>query len=187
MLIEEFLPSAIWLSLRQRAAAIDHYGTAGIGRGAGFRENSRIRSDDIFWLRVDNPVDLHWLSLMEHLRLELNRRLFMGLFEFECHYARYAPGAFYRRHFDAFKGEGIRLLSTVFYLNDNWLPGEGGELVVYDRDNGGHRIAPRGGSLVLFLSEEFAHEVRPTHRERFSITGWYRANMSTSERPDPPA
>jgi SM-20-related protein len=37
-----------------------------------------------------------------------------------------------------------------------------------------HRVAPRSGTMVAFLSERFAHEVLPTQKTRFSLSGWMR-------------
>lgn len=34
------------------------------------------------------------------------------------------------------------------------------------------------GTLVVFLSEEFEHEVLPAKRDRYSIAGWFRVNPS---------
>jgi SM-20-related protein len=73
---------------------------------------------------------------MEQLRIGLNRRLFLGLFDFECHYSHYAKGDFYQRHMDAFKGgvsqgHSNRVLSTVFYMNSDWGENDGGELLLY--------------------------------------------------------
>jgi len=36
-------------------------------------------------------------------------------------------------------------------------------------------VHPTGGTLVLFLSERFAHEVLPAKRERLSLTGWFKS------------
>jgi SM-20-related protein len=174
--------------LLERAKSIDDYQRAGIGRGDDHQQNSQQRKDCIHWLEPASPADQLWLELMEHLRLAVNRHFFMGLFEFESHYAYYPPGGFYRKHLDAFKGEGNRLLSVVLYLNDEWLPDDGGELVLYDgQDVSLGRFLPQGGTVAVFLSEEFPHEVLPARRERYSIAGWFRLNNSTSERVDPPA
>jgi SM-20-related protein len=35
-------------------------------------------------------------------------------------------------------------------------------------------VLPQGGRLLTFLSERFEHEVLPAHRERISLTGWFR-------------
>jgi len=37
-------------------------------------------------------------------------------------------------------------------------------------------LLPEGGSLVVFLSAGFEHEVLPATRERMSITGWFFRN-----------
>jgi len=47
-------------------------------------------------------------------------------------------------------------------------------------------VSPKGGRLVLFLSEEFPHEVLPANQERYSIAGWFRVNGSGNGRLDPP-
>jgi SM-20-related protein len=47
-------------------------------------------------------------------------------------------------------------------------------------------VQPLHGTVVVFLSEEFPHEVLPASRDRYSIAGWFRVNGSTAERVDPP-
>lgn len=37
-------------------------------------------------------------------------------------------------------------------------------------------VQPKGGRLVVFLSEQFPHEVLTSHVDRFSIAGWFRIN-----------
>jgi SM-20-related protein len=119
---------------------------------------------------------------METLRGFLNGRLFLGLFDYECHYARYAPGAFYSKHVDAFGGDRSRVLSTVFYLNENWRAADAGELLLYEE--GGETqlesVTPLHNRLVLFLSERFPHEVRPATCKRHSIAGWFRVKSQQS-------
>jgi SM-20-related protein len=156
---------------------------AGVGRGAGFQVDHRVRDDQICWLAPDLSAGSRYLAAMEGLRLALNRALFLGLFNFEAHYARYAPGARYQRHRDAFRGERSRQLSTVLYLNPDWPPDQGGELLLYaaDGDTELQRIAPMGNRLVIFLSEEFPHEVLPARRERYSVAGWF-GSAATSGR-----
>jgi SM-20-related protein len=53
-------------------------------------------------------------------------------------------------------------------------------------DAQGLKVIPALGTLAIFLSEEFPHEVLPTHRDRYSIAGWYRINASSADRVDPP-
>jgi SM-20-related protein len=47
-------------------------------------------------------------------------------------------------------------------------------------------VTPLMGTIAIFLSEEFPHEVLPATRDRFSIAGWFRVNNSTAQRVDPP-
>lgn len=166
----------------------DRLQRAGIGRENNFQIASDIRRDKIFWLTRHRQVQRQFLDRMEELRLSLNKDLFLGLFEFEGHFAHYPPGAFYKRHYDSFKGAANRIVSVVIYLNDDWQPGDGGELVLYDPDNDAEiiRIEPHAGTMALFLSEEIPHEVLPAHKHRASITGWFRLNNSIAGQIDPP-
>ena len=161
---------------------------AGIGRESAFQLNQFVRSDEIHWLSGTHPTTAEYFSLMEEIRLDLNRRLFLGLFDYECHYAFYSCGAFYKKHYDAFKGNNTRVVSTILYLNPAWSPGDGGELVIYHPDSGEilETVEPLFGRMVVFLSEEFPHEVLPVVMPRYSLTGWFRINNSLGETIDPP-
>jgi SM-20-related protein len=156
------------------------YQPAGIGRKDLHQTDLEIRSDGIQWLRGMTEAERRYLDLMEAMRSIFNRELFLGLFDYECMFARYKEGAFYLVHKDAFTGERNRVLSTVLYLNPDWQPDDGGELVLYAEDARTvlQRITPRHNRLVLFLSEQFPHEVLPTNRIRYSLTGWFRVNPS---------
>ena len=92
---------------------------AGIGRTKDHMINDFIRTDEISWITNDSEAGCSWISWIESLQAYLNRRLFLGLFSFESHFAHYAKGDFYKKHKDAFKGEGNRVLSVVVYLNQN--------------------------------------------------------------------
>lgn len=164
------------------------FNEAGIGRQQHQQVNEKVRSDEIAWIHGDSPAGSQWIRWTQSLQLFLNRRLFLGLFSFESHFAHYATGSFYKRHFDAFKGQANRTLSLVTYLNPKWKDSDGGELVLYlkEGDENGIKISPTYGTLVVFLSEEFEHEVKPALRDRFSIAGWFRVNSSITDRVDPP-
>jgi SM-20-related protein len=162
---------AVELRAQWRAGAMRQ---AGVGGGAGQRLRADLRGDHILWLEAPGATaaQRRCLDRFEALRLLLNRELLLGLFDFECHFARYAPGAFYRRHRDRFAGDDRRTLSCMLYLNESWRPEDGGALRLHLPD--GHLdILPRAGTLVAFLSERFEHEVLPARRERFSLTGWF--------------
>jgi SM-20-related protein len=149
---------------------------AGIGRADSFQLNDSVRGDVIEWLELGAAPVTEFLSAMDKLREALNQRLFLGLCEYEAHFACYKPGAFYAKHHDAFRGKPGRKVSSAFYLNPDWDFAAGGELVLYDKAGSAEliRVAPECGRLVLFLSEDFPHEVLPTSRVRQSIAGWFR-------------
>lgn len=161
---------------------------AGIGRDQAHIVNNFVRTDEICWINGESDAGKQWLDWNAKLQVYLNRRLFLGLFSFESHFAHYSPGDFYKKHYDAFRGQANRVLSIVVYLNHGWQPDEGGELVLYvdDQDQEGIKVTPSFGSVAIFLSEEFPHEVLPATRDRYSIAGWFRVNTSTTDRVDPP-
>jgi SM-20-related protein len=149
---------------------------AGIGRGAANQRVDSLRGDLISWFELSDPVDRAYLAWMEALRRGLNAALFLGLFDYECHYAIYGVGAGYARHTDVLNGARPRLLSTVFYLNDGWQEGDGGQLRLFEPAGDGvvATIQPAFGTLVIFLSDTFPHQVLTATRPRRSIAGWFR-------------
>lgn len=189
VIIRDFLPQAEVAALYRYTQTLgdSDWSLAGIGREKQHTVNTRVRSDQIRWLRPEIAAEAVYLNTMDELRMRLNRRLFMGLFDYECHLARYQAGAFYKKHLDAFKGRSNRVLTTVFYMNPEWHVEDGGDLVIYgDRGEVLETILPQQNTLVVFLSDVFVHEVKTAHRERFSITGWFRHNTSNAYRVDPP-
>lgn len=162
--------------------------SAGIGRSQDFNVNEFVRRDQICWITGNSAPGAAWLKWCQELLQFLNRNLFLGLFTFESHFAHYAPGAFYKKHLDAFRGQSNRKLSLVLYLNPGWMPDDGGELLLYTNDEKDViRVTPVFGTLVTFLTEDFPHEVLPARRDRYSIAGWYSINSSTEQRVDPAA
>ncbi|WP_039918351.1 2OG-Fe(II) oxygenase [Cellvibrio mixtus] len=151
---------------------------AGIGREGNYQLNDLVRGDAIQWLEAGDAAATEFLSAMDKLRQALNERLYLGLADYEAHFASYAPGAFYKKHRDAFRGKPGRKVSSVFYLNPDWDLTAGGELVLYDEAEEQElvRVAPECGRLILFLSEDFPHEVLPARHSRQSIAGWFRIN-----------
>lgn len=190
IVIEQAIPSELAEQLRLEAQhRASHFKPAGVGRGSAHQRIEKVRSDDIQWIESGaSEAQNAWLALMDNLQQGLNRRLFMGLFFYESHFAHYRPGAFYEKHLDAFRGQSNRVLSTVTYLNADWEPGWGGQLNIYGRDGETllNTVSPKLGTLVIFLSEDFPHEVAAATHERFSIAGWFRINNSNTTRVDPP-
>lgn len=179
---EGLLPPSTVQQLRDsclQAHAAGGFHLAGTGRAQQFAVREGIRSDEVMWLEqavADGPQRAY-LQQLETVRQAVNRALFMGLTEYECHFARYAEGAFYGRHRDAFQGQRSRVLSCVYYLNPDWQAEQEGALRLWlDDDEAGpyYDILPQAGTAVFFLSERFWHAVQPARRERVSLTGWFR-------------
>mgnify|MGYP000562863936 CR=1 FL=1 len=185
------LPEKIADGLVDHLAQLDSlkFHEASTGRGKDQTLNQFVRRDRIHWIDESDPASRQWLAWAQRLQAYLNRRLFLGLFSFESHFSHYQSGDFYRKHFDAFKGESNRILSLVAYLNRGWEPDQGGELIIYSPEDGTElvKVTPMFATLVLFLSEEFSHEVLSTSRNRYSVAGWFRLNGSIKDNIDPPA
>jgi SM-20-related protein len=139
---------------------------------------AEIRSDSVLWLDqvADAPAVQAYNAAMDDIMHAVNRGLYLGLAELESHFAVYPTGAFYKKHLDRFRDDDARTLTTVFYLNEGWPQDAGGEIRLYlDPDCQTHiDVAPEAGTLVLFLSDRFWHEVLPARQQRLSVTGWYR-------------
>jgi SM-20-related protein len=148
---------------------------ASIGRGAARAVLPAIRGDRILWLKAGQSAACDsYLLIMEGLRLELNRSFFLGLADYESHYALYAPGAGYQQHRDRFRDDDLRTVSAVIYLNPDWQAAQGGALRLHPDGEIACDIAPMGSRLVLFLSAEMLHEVLPATHDRLSLAGWFR-------------
>jgi SM-20-related protein len=189
IIVPHALSSELMACLQQRVQTLapELWQTAGIGRADELQLNTEIRSDKIHWITSEDATESAFLSSMETLRQGLNRRLFMGLFDYESHFSIYSKGTFYKKHLDALKGQSNRVLSTVLYLNNGWQPDEAGELVLYPEQGRTpiQKVLPELATMVIFLSEKFPHEVLAASRTRFSIAGWFRVNASQSGRVDP--
>ncbi|MCH8544410.1 MAG: 2OG-Fe(II) oxygenase [Alcanivorax sp.] len=190
--VPDYLPRALASALRREAARRDRQGefsVAAIGRDAQWQQDSSVRRDRTCWLTGESPAQQALGSHLEQLRQGINRALFLGLFDLEAHFAIYHPGAFYRRHLDAFQGNNARVVSMVLYLNPAWVPEHGGCLRLWPSPRArrpAFDVAPMSGTLVCFLSEQIPHEVLPAFNDRLSIACWFRRNMTTAEHLDPP-
>lgn len=191
IVLTDLLPPALLdnLFLDLKARDSDEFDQAGTGRDEHYRVNQFVRSDRICWIDESSPAAREYLDWMERLRRRINQALYLGLFDYECHYAYYPKNGFYRKHLDALKGQTNRVLSTVLYLNPRWQHTDGGELIMYSENDEEPllRVLPAWGKMVIFLSEYFPHEVLPAKKRRFSLTGWFRVNTNIGDKLDPPA
>lgn len=164
----------------QRACGQGAFRRAGVGRGKDLEVRDEIRGDQVLWLQPGEASveQATYLATLETLRLALNQRFFLGLFEFEGHFAIYPEGAFYKPHLDCHAGTRDRIVTVILYLNPDWQPGDGGELKLWttsgEKTGDFELIEPRMGTLVCFMAGDFWHEVLPAMKTRMSITGWFR-------------
>jgi len=211
------LDAELVAALRQEAEALEAAGETHMGRVGRAQNETKalsIRKTHIAWLNGASAAQTRFMQGADALRVEMNRRLFLGLFEFEAHFAVYPPGGFYARHMDAFtlptagagafsgrRAERGRVVSMVAYLNKGWAPADGGQLALWESvplDEHGRpdmsrlddvppvaEVEPEGGGLVLMLSESIPHEVRLSHATRYAIPGWFRVNASVAGALDP--
>lgn len=144
--------------------------------GRNLETNADIRTDRIFWLDAKNEmlteVDLAALTCLERLRGELRNFFRISISEFECHFAVYEAGNFYKRHSDMAIASNKRVFSFVIYLNENWRPQDGGQLFAYETEKTLFQINPEAGQMILFKSD-LEHEVTAAARTRYSLTGWF--------------
>ncbi len=137
--------------------------------------NEEVRSDLTYWLDPLVPT-LEWTPLrdiVDLMRDGLNERFYLGLKQYECHLAHYPIGGFYSIHLDQMPTGPSRIFTFILYLNENWDDNDGGELVIYNKQEILlKKITPRGGRLVGFMSADFPHEVRVSLKARSSFSGW---------------
>ncbi|QLI81972.1 2OG-Fe(II) oxygenase [Chitinibacter fontanus] len=175
IVLPNFLSAATVGELHQLAQQRrDQFNRAGVGREAGHQVRNDIRGDSVLWVEHDDAAMLNANARMAALQQQLNRDLYLGLIELEWHFASYPAGAFYQRHLDQHREQDTRVVTVVQYLNPSWEASDGGQLRIYLDDAQSVDITPYGGTLVVFMSNRFEHEVLPATRERVSLTGWYR-------------
>lgn len=154
---------------------------AAVGKGTQQDRRSEIRSDSVLWLepgRGGDAVQLYF-DRLDQVRQAVNRSLYLGLEDLESHFAVYPRGAFYKKHLDRFRNDDARTLTAVLYLNQDWPEDAGGEMRLYLDDTCVRHldVRPEAGTLVLFLSDRFWHEVLPAGHQRLSVTGWFRRRL----------
>jgi len=173
-----FLPAPLARALAAECRALTERGrlkSAAVGRGATQQLRPDIRGDRIQWLKSGQSAACDaYLDIMDSLRAALNQSLYLGLEEYESHFAHYPAGAFYQQHLDRFRDDDRRSVSVVIYLNADWQAADGGALRLHPRGKPSEDILPLAGRMAMFMSADMLHEVLPATRDRMSIAGWFR-------------
>lgn len=134
---------------------------------------SDIRGDRIRWITENFFAGYYYLQSINALAALFNRSLFAGIRHSEAHYACYPIGFGYQWHSDNPAGRDERVISAVFYLNDDWEATDGGALEVVDKHGTHHEVMPVANRLIIFDSD-LQHQVQIAHRQRYSIATWMR-------------
>jgi SM-20-related protein len=153
----------------------DGFRPASIGKGNAKQIVPETRGDVTAWIepRELSAVQEKLIGVFSPTREELNAGLYLGLWDWEGHYAIYPPGTFYRKHLDRFAADSRRTVSIVFFFNPDWVASDGGALRLETPD-GSLDVLPESGTAVFFLSDRIPHEVVETKRDRYSFAGWFR-------------
>jgi SM-20-related protein len=200
--IDNFLPESLQESLRQDVQTLrkaSQFNVAKIGQDSTNTLNTEIRVAETCFLgptklkEIPDASRSQLYDVLDHIRQDLPKQpLDTNLSEFL--YAYYPKGGFYRRHRDAIPGSAsvLRKYSLLLYLNKDWNEDDGGRLRMH-KDSGGDflpegqeanymDVDPKGGTLVLFESDQFPHEVLDTQAaERIAIVGWYNRPVTASD------
>lgn len=165
------LAQQLQLSAQQKASG---FKAAGITQSA--LPVKEIRNDKILWLEAntaESAQEKMILKILTTLKQQLREFFRVSLNEFECHYSIYESGQYYARHRDTLKNNNKRIFSFVMYLNPEWKDADGGQIVGYENESILFRVQPLAGQFLIFKSD-VEHEVLPTFRTRYALTGWMR-------------
>ena len=136
---------------------------------------SKIRSDHILWLTPELSFSNQHIEHLYNLAQDLNRAFFLGIKDIEAHFACYNAGEFYALHKDNPQGKNGRMISSVYYLHDQWQSDWGGQLRLQDKNGNWHILEPKPNRIALFQSD-LLHEVLEAKHQRLSITAWLRSD-----------
>lgn len=178
--VDGFLAAEAARSAHAEAAALRAEGRlapAGVGHRGRHELRRSVRGDLTCWLEEPELAARFapLLDRFERLRLELNRRAFLGLVGASVQLACYpGTGERYLRHRDAFSdGAAARRITAVVYLNPSWQPADGGCLRLHDEPPGREEdVEPVLGRLLLLRADQVEHEVLPAWAERWAATAF---------------
>ena len=169
IVIDEVFENKALLALQVESGFVD-YRDAELTAGVRV---SDIRGDKIRWITDNFFAGYYYLQSINALASMFNYSLFAGIRHSEAHYACYPVGFGYQWHSDNPAGRDERVISAVFYLNDEWTSSDGGALEIVDKRGEHHLVMPVANRLVIFDSD-LKHQVQIAHRQRYSIATWMR-------------
>ncbi|GMF24461.1 unnamed protein product [Phytophthora lilii] len=166
---------------------------AKVGAGENLRNDRAVRGDRILWIQT--PSDLNAAMQDDkcvspailHLRRQVESLVYgLKKVSWICP----GDGSRFVKHLDTYssaqgnergvmsKDGLVRLVTCVYYLNDEWEPEHGGELCVHSKGTevlpeSHWDVPPKLDTLMVFRSLDVEHEVLPTFRERKAVTIWY--------------
>lgn len=175
VIVDEFIDIRLFTRIMNFFRAMeqsDQLKKAGIGSKQDFQVKAEIRGDFIYWLDEKRDSEMApFFGLMDELTQKLKQLCYVSISGSEFHIAKYPAGSYYHRHLDQFNERTNRQITVLLYLNENWQPGDGGELVIY-KDGKEIMVEPIAKRLLLFKSDVIEHEVLTTNVPRYSLTGW---------------
>lgn len=174
--IDDFISDELFQLIQDYFASLleeREFSKAAIGSADQRQIESSVRGDFIYWLDREQDSEMAPLfSLLNELVDNIKRFLMLSISDYEFHFALYPPETRYEKHVDQFQGKDNRQLSVLIYLNENWKPGDGGELKIYKEGGEEVLVEPLAKRLLIFRSDTVPHEVMLTHTNRKSLTGW---------------
>jgi len=94
-------------------------------------------------------------------------------------------GGCFPMHYDTSGAHSRRTLTMLLYLNEDWAPGDGGELRLFPFPYQTVDIAPRLGTLAMFCATEMLHRVLPSRARRVCLSVWFAAEPAAAHRSFP--
>ncbi len=158
------------LTALQKESGFIDYKEATLTKG---ERETTIRGDNIRWIDEYCPMGMAYLNAIDGLGKYFNQTLYAGIKSVEAHYAYYPVGFGYQWHKDNPVGRDERIISAVYYLNDDWDVDDGGQISVIDKNQTPSQLLPKANRLVIFDSN-LLHQVEITHKIRYSIATWLR-------------
>lgn len=132
-----------------------------------------IRNDSTYWLENSHPTESLLFDELNQLMQSLKNYFRLSLSNFECHFALYPQGHFYKKHVDQTAENNKRFFSFVIYLNTEWTEKDGGRLIGYQAESPMFEVLPLSGRMTVFRSD-IPHEVEIAYKPRRSLAGWFR-------------